>query len=146
MEMKEFQPKRKKKKKKIWLIMIVKVVGNKSNQEKLLPTCANVVADCQNSVCRRRNTRLFVSSQSLQHWLEWAAPPSLGPVIHRTTESSGLEKISKVFKLKNEHSTTKSPSATSAYLPHLCTGHKTSLVLHSCRDQFRQQNLTGTAI
>lgn len=51
MEMKEeFSTKKKKKKEKGWLIMIMEVVGNESNQEKLLPTCTNVMADCQNSI------------------------------------------------------------------------------------------------
>lgn len=37
-------------KKRSWSIMIMEVVGNESNQEKLLPTCTNVMAGCQNSI------------------------------------------------------------------------------------------------
>lgn len=107
---------------------------------------------------RRTNTRLFVSNQSLRHWaddmatlivLKWTALPSLGvdlwstePRHHqgwkRPPRSSG----------SNEHSTAKFSTKLRPQMPplHPCTAHKTSLVLHSSRDQLRHQNLRGTSI
>lgn len=131
--------------------MITVVVGNEANQEKLLPTCTNVMADCQNSVSEENKHQavcLWSESGALggcrgHTHLAWVNSFSFtggGLVIHRITESSGLGKTSKVQQQ------TVSPAATSASLPHPHTGHNTSLVLHSSRDQSRQQNLRGTAI
>lgn len=60
----------------------MEVVGNESNQEKLLPTCTNVMADCQNSIMQEKKHQAVClqseSDRATLIWLEWAAPPSLG--------------------------------------------------------------------
>lgn len=70
MEMKEkFSTK---KNPKIWLILIMEVVGNESNQEKLLPTCTNVMADCQNSIMQeKKHQAVCLQSESDRATLIW---------------------------------------------------------------------------